>query len=33
MGCTHRDMIAIKEVRPGTKGCEECMKIGDHGFT
>jgi len=29
MGCTHRDMITIKEVRPGTKGCEECMKIGD----
>jgi len=29
MGCTHRNMITIKEVRPGTKGCEECMKIGD----
>jgi uncharacterized UBP type Zn finger protein len=22
-------MITIKEVNPGTKGCEECMKIGD----
>lgn len=29
MGCTHGNMITIKEVNPGTKGCEECMKIGD----
>jgi uncharacterized UBP type Zn finger protein len=22
-------MIKIKDVKPGSKGCEECLKIGD----
>ena len=25
--CTHLD--EIKDVKPHTKGCEECLKIGD----
>ena len=25
--CTHRDQIAA--VEPNTKGCEECLKLGD----
>jgi len=29
MVCTHTDMIRIKAVQPGSKGCEECLKIGD----
>ena len=24
----HRDMIKIKDVEPGSKGCEECLKSG-----
>ncbi len=26
--CTHMDQIK-KDVKPHTKGCEECLKIGD----
>jgi uncharacterized UBP type Zn finger protein len=26
--CTHRDQI--RNVTPGAKGCEECLKTGDH---
>jgi hypothetical protein len=26
-GCSH--MSHIKDVRPHTKGCEECLKMGD----
>jgi uncharacterized UBP type Zn finger protein len=29
MGCTHKDMIKIKDVEPGSRGCEKCLKIGD----
>jgi uncharacterized UBP type Zn finger protein len=29
MACTHKDMIEITDVEPGSKGCEECLKIGD----
>lgn len=29
MVCTHKNMIEVKDVKPGTKGCEECMKMGD----
>ncbi|MGB9133339.1 MAG: ubiquitin carboxyl-terminal hydrolase 14 [Methanosarcina sp.] len=29
MACTHRDMIKIKDVESGSKGCEECLKMGD----
>jgi uncharacterized UBP type Zn finger protein len=29
MICTHGDMIKIKDVEPGSKGCEECLKRGD----
>jgi uncharacterized UBP type Zn finger protein len=25
--CTHLDQI--RDVKPGTKGCEECLKMGD----
>ena len=26
--CTHLDQI--RKVKPKTKGCEECLKLGDH---
>jgi uncharacterized UBP type Zn finger protein len=26
-GCTHRGLI--REVSPGTEGCQECLEIGD----
>jgi len=29
MTCEHRDMIKIKDVDPGSTGCEECLKLGD----
>jgi len=29
MVCTHQNMIQIKDIDPGSKGCEECLKIGD----
>ena len=29
MVCEHRDSIKIKDVEPGSKGCEECLKSGD----
>ena len=29
MVCEHRDTIKIKDVKPGSKDCEECLKSGD----
>jgi len=29
MACTHMDTIKIKDVKPGSKGCEECLKTED----
>ena len=29
MVCTHRDAIKIEDIKPGSKGCEECLKSGD----
>jgi uncharacterized UBP type Zn finger protein len=29
MACEHTDMIKIKDVEPGSTGCEECLKLGD----
>jgi uncharacterized UBP type Zn finger protein len=29
MVCTHRDAINIEDIKPGSKGCEECLKSGD----
>ncbi len=29
MVCTHKNMIEITDVEPGSKGCEECLRIGD----
>ena len=26
--CTHLDQL--RKVKPKTKGCEECLKLGDH---
>lgn len=29
MVCTHRNLIKIKNIEQGSKGCEECLKSGD----
>jgi uncharacterized UBP type Zn finger protein len=29
MACTHKNMIKIKDVKPDSRGCEECLKSGD----
>jgi uncharacterized UBP type Zn finger protein len=30
MVCAHRDAIKIKDIKPGSEGCEECLKSGDN---
>ncbi|MCQ1535384.1 UBP-type zinc finger domain-containing protein [Methanosarcina sp. KYL-1] len=28
MACEHKDMVKVKDVKPGSVGCEECLKSG-----